>query len=98
MYKELKGKNTLKNNSGQEALNRNHRAYTVRLLQLQPMMATHAEKCGKDLEFWIQKSVHTLEKEIELQMSLSNPLLPLSHILCRMRYPLIKYGLSLKII
>ena len=50
-----------------------HSVYTVRLLRLQPMMATHAEKCGKDLEFWIQKSVQTLEKEIELQMSLSNP-------------------------
>ena len=73
MYKERKEKNTLKNKSGQEALNRNHRAYTVRLLQLQPMMATRAEKCGKDLEFWIQKSVQTLEKEIELQMSSSNP-------------------------
>ena len=60
-------KNTLKNKSGQEALNRNHRAYTVRLLQLQPMMATHAEKSGKNLEFWIQKSVQTLEREIELQ-------------------------------
>ena len=34
-------KNTLKNKSGQGALNRNHRAYTIRLLQLQPMMATH---------------------------------------------------------
>ena len=72
MYKERKGKNTLKNKSGQEALKRNHRAYTVRLLQLQPMMATHAEKSGKNLEFWIQKSVQTLEREIELQMSLSN--------------------------
>ena len=37
------------------------------------MMATHAEKSGKNLEFWIQKSVQTLEREIELQMSLSNP-------------------------
>ena len=73
MYKKKKGKNTLKNKSGHETLNRNHRAYTVRLLQLQPMMATHAEKSGKDLEFWIQKSVQTLEREIELQMSLSNP-------------------------
>ena len=75
MYKERKEKNTLKNKSGQEALNRNHRAYTVRLLQLllQPMMATHAEKSGKNLEFWIQKSVQTLEREIELQMSLSIP-------------------------
>ena len=59
---------------GQAALNRNHRAYTVRLLQLlQPMMATHAEKSGKNLELWIQKSVQTLEREIELQMPLSNP-------------------------
>ena len=58
MYKGRKEKkNTLKNKSGQEALNRNHRAYTVRLLQLQSMMATHAEKSGKNLEFWIQKSV-----------------------------------------
>ena len=74
MYKERKGKNTLKNKSGQEALKRNHRAYTVRLLQLlQPMMATHAETSGKNLEFWIQKSVQTLEREIELQMSISNP-------------------------
>ena len=32
MYKERKEKNTLKNKSGHEALNRNHRAYTVRLL------------------------------------------------------------------
>ena len=47
MYKERKEKNTLKNKSGQEALNRNHRAYTVRLRQLQSMMATHAEKSGK---------------------------------------------------
>ena len=61
-------KNTLKNKSGHETLNRKHRAYTGRLLQLQPMMATHAEKSGKDLEFWIQKSVQTLEREIELQM------------------------------
>ena len=45
MYKGRKEKkNTLKNKSGQEALNRNHRAYTVRLLQLQPMMATHADR------------------------------------------------------
>ena len=28
---------------------------------------------GKSLEFWIQKSVQTLEREIELQFSLSNP-------------------------
>ena len=28
---------------------------------------------GKSLEFWIQKSVQTLEREIELQLSLSNP-------------------------
>ena len=68
MYKKKKGKNTLKNKSGHETLNRKHRAYTGRLLQLQPMMATHAEKSGKDLEFWIQKSVQTLEREIELQM------------------------------
>ena len=81
MYKERKGKNTLKNKSGQEALKRNHRAYTVRLLQLlQPMMATHAETSGKNLEFWIQKSVQTLEREIELQMSISNPCL--FHISC----------------
>ena len=73
MYKERKGKNTLKNKSGQEALKRNHWAYTVRLLQLQPMVATHAEKSGKNREFWIQKSVQTLEREIELQVSLSNP-------------------------
>ena len=32
MYKERKEKNTLKNKSGHEAFNRNHRAYTVRLL------------------------------------------------------------------
>ena len=97
MYKERKGKNTLKNKSGQEALKRNNRAYTVRLLQLQPMMATHAEKSRKNLEFWIQKSVQTLEKEIKLQMSLSNPC-PFHISYCRMRYPLIKYGLSSKII
>ena len=69
MYKGRKEKkNTLKNKSGQEALNRNHRAYTVRLLQLQPTMATHAEKSGKSVELWIQKSVRTLEREIELQI------------------------------
>ena len=28
---------------------------------------------GKSLEFWIQKSLQTLEREIELQFSLSNP-------------------------
>ena len=60
MYKERKEKNTLKNKSGQEALNRNHRAYTVRLRQLQSMMATHAEKSEKNLEFWIQKSVNVI--------------------------------------
>ena len=68
VQKKRNEKNALKNKSGQEALNRNHTAYTVRLLQLQPMMATHAEKSGKNLEFWIQKSVQTLEREIELQM------------------------------
>ena len=47
--KKRNEKNALKNKSGQEALNRNHTAYTVRLLQLQPMMATHAEKSGKNL-------------------------------------------------
>ena len=62
------------------------------------MMATRAEKCGKDLEFWIQKSVQTLEKEIELQMSSSNPCPFHISYVYRMRYPLIKYGLSLKII
>ena len=46
---------------------------TTRLPQLQLMMATHAEKSGKNLEFWIQKSVQTLKREIELQMSLFNP-------------------------
>jgi len=43
MYKERKGKNTLQNRSGEEALNRNHRAYNIRLPQSQVMMATHAE-------------------------------------------------------
>ena len=62
MYKERKGKNTLKNKSGQEALKRNHRAYTVRLLQLQPMMATHAEKSGKNLEFG-SKNLYKPSKE-----------------------------------
>ena len=36
-------KNTLQNKSGEEALNRNHRAYNIRLPQLQLMMATHAQ-------------------------------------------------------
>ena len=36
-------KNTLQNESGEETLNRNHRAYNVRLPQLQLMMATHAQ-------------------------------------------------------
>ena len=36
-------KNTLQNRSGEEALNRNHRAYNIRLPQLQLMMATHAQ-------------------------------------------------------
>ena len=61
------------------------------------MMATHAEMSGKNLEFWIQKSVQTLKREIELQMSLFN-LKRLSRILCRMLYCLIKYRLSLKMI
>ena len=63
MYKERKGKNILKNKSGQEALKRNHRAYTVRLLQLQPMMATHAEKSGKNLEFGSKKYLYKPSKE-----------------------------------
>ena len=66
-------KNALQNKSGEESLNRNHRAYNIRLPQLQLMMATHSEKSGKNIEFWIQKSVQTLKREIELQMSLSNP-------------------------
>ena len=37
------------------------------------MLATHVEKAGKNIEFWIQKSVQTLKREIELQMSLFNP-------------------------
>ena len=64
---------TLQNKIGEEAFNRNHKAYNIRLPQLPLMMATHAEKSGKNLEFWIQKSVQTLKREIELQMSLSNP-------------------------
>ena len=36
-------KNTLQNRSGEEALNRNHKAYNLRLPQLQFMMATHAQ-------------------------------------------------------
>ena len=71
--KKGKNQNTLQNKIGEEAFNRNHKAYNIRLPQLQLMMATHAEKSGKNLEFWIQKSVQTLKREIELQMSLSNP-------------------------
>ena len=40
MYKERKKKYTLQNERGEEALNRNHRAYIVRLPQLQLMPAT----------------------------------------------------------
>ena len=36
-------KNALQNRSGVEALNRNHRAYNIRLPQSQLMMATHAQ-------------------------------------------------------
>ena len=54
-----------------EALNRNHRAYTVRLLH-NPWWLHMQKSLEKNLEFWIQKSVQTLEREIELQMSLSN--------------------------
>ena len=43
MYKERKKKNALQNRSGVEALNRNHRAYNIRLPQSQLMMATRAE-------------------------------------------------------
>ena len=46
MYKERKEKNTLQNKSGEEALNRNHKAYNVhgvRLPRLQLLMATHAQ-------------------------------------------------------
>ena len=74
MYKEKRKK--LKYTTEQNwrgSLNRNHRAYNIRLPQLQLMMATHAEKSGKNLELWIQKSVQTLKREIELQMSLFNP-------------------------
>ena len=41
MYKEGKKKYTLQNERGEEALNRNHRAYIVRLPQLQLMLATN---------------------------------------------------------
>ena len=57
----------------EEALNRNHRVYDVRLLQLQHVMATHEQKSGKNLEFWIQNSEQTLKREIELQILLSDP-------------------------
>ena len=43
MYKHKKKKKTLQNESGEESLNRNHRAYNIRLPQLQLMMATHAQ-------------------------------------------------------
>ena len=42
-YKEKKKKNVLQNESGEESLNRNHRAYDLRIAQLQLMMATHAQ-------------------------------------------------------
>ena len=38
-----KEKNALQNESGEESLNRNHRAYNGGLAQLQLMMATHAQ-------------------------------------------------------
>ena len=41
MYKERKKKYRLQNERGEEALNRNHRAYIVRLPQLQIMLATN---------------------------------------------------------
>ena len=41
--KEKKKKNALQKESGEESLNRNHRAYNLRLAQLQLMMATHAQ-------------------------------------------------------
>ena len=65
--KKRKNQITLQNKIGQEAVNRNHKAYNIRLPELQLMMATHAEKSGKNLEFWIQKSTQTLKREIELQ-------------------------------
>ena len=43
MYKERKKKKTLQNESDEEALNTNHRAYNVKLPELQLMMATHAQ-------------------------------------------------------
>ena len=42
-YKERKFKKHTSKQSGEEALNRNHRAYNIRLPQLQLMMATHAQ-------------------------------------------------------
>ena len=43
-YKEKKKKNVLENESGEESLNRNHRAYNLRLAQLQQlMMASRAQ-------------------------------------------------------
>ena len=38
-----KEKNVLQNESGEESLNRNHRAYNLRLAQLQLMMASRAQ-------------------------------------------------------
>ena len=61
--KKRKNENTLQNKIGKEAFNRNHKAYKIRLPQLQLMMATHAEKTGKSLELWIQKSVQLPSKE-----------------------------------
>ena len=49
--KNRKDWNTLQNKIGEEAFNRNHRAYNIRLPQLPLMMAmSHAEKSGKNLE------------------------------------------------
>ena len=41
--KKKRKKNVLQNESGEESLNRNHRAYNLRIAQLQLMMATHAQ-------------------------------------------------------
>ena len=65
MYKERKKKYTLQNERGEEALNRNHRAYIVRLPLLQLMLATSPRSKRFQSRYYIARKLEREQKKME---------------------------------
>ena len=63
MYKERKKKYTLQNERGEEALNRNHRAYIVRLPLLQLMLATSLRSKRFQSRYYIARKLEREQKK-----------------------------------